>query len=565
MLLGAKKSSCSPILTKEGYFTLPSLEYLKTCNPSQLQRIENFTIANEHGKIEFEGETDVSNINLDEAVHIFPNFVDVYPEHIYTKDLKPTEGTKLNKPACISLNNCYLKERSLTISQQQAIIERFTIQMGAQFVSYDHVNGTYVIKVPHFTRYGFKDSDEEGNSDDEEEDQKKTHEKKSEKLASGTVQSEKRIIQPDSSIANENSVANTQKFRNFTAKASTNDKFQSHKFAIDEKIELIESEASNDIQEIADTKNESQTMLQAPIISDEKTSIETHKPQNEIKYEQLKGIKHRIIPQSKKEKSIQDIERDLEDIENCYRWLTTTNQRAFQPHGKAGQDQTEIESKMAALNATFSESSKVTTKTNCPLHRSFRVGWTKDGFVLPSKKKQGTVEIHKIILHRDLYTRTSNPKKSFSEYEEKLRNLTSKVYEPLLREMAEASFVPQQPTTADKKINLAHIDSHAHKLTRPAFSKALANFAEIVSAGEYSSEELSIMQEDLEIFGLLNALFGNPDFDFEQYAIEARSMDESSRERVLKTVASFLEGTNYTEYSRKNALTKWIERKSRRV
>ena len=36
---------------------------------------------------------------------------------------------------------------------------------GAELISYDCEKGTYVIRVPHFTRYGFEESEDE----DEEE------------------------------------------------------------------------------------------------------------------------------------------------------------------------------------------------------------------------------------------------------------------------------------------------------------------------------------------------------------------------------------------------------------
>lgn len=59
-----------PILTRPGYFTVPSMKQLSRMNEDQLRRVENFTIQNEFATIKFEGFTDVRHLNLDRIVNL---------------------------------------------------------------------------------------------------------------------------------------------------------------------------------------------------------------------------------------------------------------------------------------------------------------------------------------------------------------------------------------------------------------------------------------------------------------------------------------------------------------
>jgi len=44
----------------------------------ELQRVENFMIKNKHGAIWFQGQTDLSKVDLADIVTIGPMFVEVY-------------------------------------------------------------------------------------------------------------------------------------------------------------------------------------------------------------------------------------------------------------------------------------------------------------------------------------------------------------------------------------------------------------------------------------------------------------------------------------------------------
>ena len=65
-----KEKDYIPIMTKEGYYTIPKYEDLIMMNEKQLRGVEHFTIYNEHGMIEFEGPSDITYQNLDNIVYI---------------------------------------------------------------------------------------------------------------------------------------------------------------------------------------------------------------------------------------------------------------------------------------------------------------------------------------------------------------------------------------------------------------------------------------------------------------------------------------------------------------
>ena len=65
---------------------------------SQLEQIDQFQIWNEHGKIEWLGKTDLTEVNLGRDVKIVAGFVNVQCDNYPL-------GNKLNKPAIVRLKN----------------------------------------------------------------------------------------------------------------------------------------------------------------------------------------------------------------------------------------------------------------------------------------------------------------------------------------------------------------------------------------------------------------------------------------------------------------------------
>ena len=88
-----------------GYSTFPSLLHLSQLTDNELLKVTNFTVLRrEFGKIVWDGETDVRDLNLDEIIEIGELYVSVY--HKYPKSDIPKVGSKLNKGATVTLYKC---------------------------------------------------------------------------------------------------------------------------------------------------------------------------------------------------------------------------------------------------------------------------------------------------------------------------------------------------------------------------------------------------------------------------------------------------------------------------
>ena len=70
----------------------------------QLRRVSNFTIYNQYGQIEFIGDTDLTNVDLGDAVSIKQLEAEVYDDKKMGSGY-PQIGEKLNRPALISFFN----------------------------------------------------------------------------------------------------------------------------------------------------------------------------------------------------------------------------------------------------------------------------------------------------------------------------------------------------------------------------------------------------------------------------------------------------------------------------
>ena len=59
-----------PKLRRADYETEPPLVQLMRMTEEELENVENFTVKNRHGKITFEGKTDVRMLDLDQIINI---------------------------------------------------------------------------------------------------------------------------------------------------------------------------------------------------------------------------------------------------------------------------------------------------------------------------------------------------------------------------------------------------------------------------------------------------------------------------------------------------------------
>jgi nuclear pore complex protein Nup98-Nup96 len=152
-----------PVLSNPGYRTEPPLELLKTWGPEQLRRVKGFKVIRDgFGEIAWEGEVDVTDVDLDQAVSIEKKEVRVYGD----KDTDPGQqvplGHKLNNPAVVTLERVVSKKKAPEEfkGRLQELIREWD---GARFVSYDTATGRWQFRVAHFSRYAVDDDD----SDDE--------------------------------------------------------------------------------------------------------------------------------------------------------------------------------------------------------------------------------------------------------------------------------------------------------------------------------------------------------------------------------------------------------------
>ncbi|XP_015283799.1 PREDICTED: nuclear pore complex protein Nup98-Nup96 isoform X2 [Gekko japonicus] len=156
-------------LTRVGYYTIPSMEELaRMTNEKGECVVTDFTIGRKgYGSIYFEGDVDLTNLDLDEIVHIRRKEVIVYPDD----ELKPPIGEGLNRRAEVTLDGVWPTDKTsrvliksperLAEMSYESRLEAVSRKQGAQFKEYRPETGSWVFKVAHFSKYGLQDSDEE--------------------------------------------------------------------------------------------------------------------------------------------------------------------------------------------------------------------------------------------------------------------------------------------------------------------------------------------------------------------------------------------------------------------
>ncbi|KAI5620164.1 nuclear pore complex protein Nup98-Nup96, partial [Silurus asotus] len=157
------------VLTRVGYYTLPSMEDLgKMLNENGECIVENFTVGRKgYGSVYFPGEVNLTNLNLDEIVHFRRKEVIIYSDD---KD-KPSVGEGLNRPAEVTLDGVWPNDKTtcnqikspqrLSEMNYEERLENASRKQGARFLEYRPETGSWVFEVPHFSKYGLQASDEE--------------------------------------------------------------------------------------------------------------------------------------------------------------------------------------------------------------------------------------------------------------------------------------------------------------------------------------------------------------------------------------------------------------------
>jgi len=141
-----------PILTKPGYYTVPSVDRMKVMTVEELSSVKSFTIGCiSKGSVEFLSPINVMNLNLDETVIVNSHSIELYPD----ESTKPPRGQGLNIPALLTIYDCWARdkqnggykkdEQSCLIYEN--ILKQKSLNMGVEFMSYSPVDGAWVFRV----------------------------------------------------------------------------------------------------------------------------------------------------------------------------------------------------------------------------------------------------------------------------------------------------------------------------------------------------------------------------------------------------------------------------------
>ena len=213
------------------------------------------------------------------------------------------------------------------------------------------------------------------------------------------------------------------------------------------------------------------------------------------------------------------------------------------------------------------------------LHRSFRVGWSKNGFACLNSGR--TVSIHKVIIHRDLGYQVTDKNSTF-EYERYKRNLafiSKNLYEPFMKALLGNS--PNIDGIGELSLDESTgrgtaRSSHLKFPGSYGFACALMDYAESAKNRQLLRDDgdetkLNVFAElrikDMEVLSLVNTLFGNCELDLIKYAISVERDEtfEQEKEEIIKKMDLSTEESRQTTYKRKHGLSKWLERRSGQV
>lgn len=153
-----------PTLRCSDYYTKPCLSELaiqEFTNPGYCSRVLDFTVGRVgYGWVKFVGETDIRCLDLDNIIKFNRCEVIVYED----ESSKPVVGQGLNKKAEVTL---VMRLKPLDyftegrIRKIVRILKHKTASQGAQFLSFDPLNGEWKFLVQHFSRFGLSEDEED--------------------------------------------------------------------------------------------------------------------------------------------------------------------------------------------------------------------------------------------------------------------------------------------------------------------------------------------------------------------------------------------------------------------
>ena len=138
-----------PKLTKIGYKTNPSMTNIYRMTLEELENVENFSVENENGRIEFETKVNLTSLDLDIIIDIKPGILNLYDKK--NTLFKPSPGFGLNQKAIIHLYNISElhndnEEDVLSLKFQEDRIKK----IGGEFIEYNSDNEEFIYRVEHF-------------------------------------------------------------------------------------------------------------------------------------------------------------------------------------------------------------------------------------------------------------------------------------------------------------------------------------------------------------------------------------------------------------------------------
>lgn len=152
-------------LKRPQYYTIPSLEMLENLrNDDGKCYIKGFTVGRVgYGNVCFPDTMDVSNLDLDDIVHIRHREVVLYPDDTR----KPPIGQGLNRRAQVTFDGVFpVVSGEIVKKPDAALVMYFTDNLrevcerkGMRFLEYRPDTGSFVFEVEHFSKYGLDNED----------------------------------------------------------------------------------------------------------------------------------------------------------------------------------------------------------------------------------------------------------------------------------------------------------------------------------------------------------------------------------------------------------------------
>ena len=144
------------MLTRADYYTIPPVSQLTFDEEGQCL-VSGFTVGRKgYGKIYFPGIVNVARMNIDDTVFFGYKEVTIYPDD----QNKPPFGEGLNRPAHITLDKVWPLDKSscdiirspdrLKIICYKERLERASSRLGARFIEYRPLAGSWVFKVGNY-------------------------------------------------------------------------------------------------------------------------------------------------------------------------------------------------------------------------------------------------------------------------------------------------------------------------------------------------------------------------------------------------------------------------------